>query len=82
MRTIFLGLLAVCDHHRHARCSASAEVTVDTPVGGVRVGPDRGYDRYHDRNYHRVMAVTLAIPAQSLSARTMDLCVAFDAAIK
>ena len=30
---------------------ASAQVTVDTPVGGVRVGPERGY--YRDRDYDR-----------------------------
>ena len=54
MRTILLGLLAVSAITIATPVvPASAQVTVDTPVGGVRVGPDRGYDRYHDRYYHR-----------------------------
>jgi hypothetical protein len=52
MRTIFLGLLAVSAVAIATPVvPASAQVTVDTPVGGVRVGPDRGYDRY-DRYDH------------------------------
>jgi hypothetical protein len=50
MRTIFLGLLAV-SAIAIATPPASAQVTVDTPVGGVRVGPDRGYDRYDHPRY-------------------------------
>jgi hypothetical protein len=54
MRTILLGLLAVSAITVATPVvPASAQVTVDTPVGGVRVGPDRGYDRYHDRYHHR-----------------------------
>jgi hypothetical protein len=52
MRTILLGLLTVgAVAIATPVVPASAQVTVDTPVGGVRVGPDRGYDRYHDRRY-------------------------------
>ena len=54
MRAILLGLLAVSAIAIATPVvPASAEVIVDTPVGGVRVGHDRGYDRYHDRYYHR-----------------------------
>jgi hypothetical protein len=54
MRTIFLGLLAVgAVAIATPVVPASAQVTVDTPVGGVRVGPDRGYDRGYDRYHHR-----------------------------
>ena len=30
---------------------ASAQVAIDTPLGGVRVGPQRHYDRHYDRRY-------------------------------
>jgi hypothetical protein len=54
MRTILIGLLAVSAIAIATPVvPASAEVIVDTPVGGVRVGHDRGYDRYHDRYHHR-----------------------------
>ena len=53
MRAILLGLLAVSAVA--IATPAFAQVTVDTPVGGVRVGPDhyrdRDYDRYHHRGY-------------------------------
>ena len=49
MRAILLGLLAVSGVA--IATPAFAQVTVDTPVGGVRVGPDRGYDRYHHPRY-------------------------------
>jgi hypothetical protein len=50
MRTILLGLLAVSAIAIAPPVApASAQVIVDTPVGGVRVGRDRDYDRY--RNY-------------------------------
>ena len=39
MRAILLGLLAVSAVA--IATPAFAQVTVDTPVGGVRVGPDR-----------------------------------------
>jgi hypothetical protein len=32
---------------------ASAQLYVDTPVGGVRVGSDRGHYRDHDRRGYR-----------------------------
>jgi hypothetical protein len=56
MRTILLGLLAVSAITVATPVvPASAQVIVDTPVGGVRVGPDhyrdRDYDRYHHRGY-------------------------------
>ena len=49
MRAILLGLLAVSAVA--IATPAFAQVTVDTPVGDVRVGPDRGYDRYHHPRY-------------------------------
>jgi hypothetical protein len=55
MRAILLGLLAVSAIAIATPVvSASAQVTVDTPVGGVRVGHDRDRDRDYDRRrYHR-----------------------------
>jgi hypothetical protein len=32
---------------------ASAQVSVETPIGGVRVGPERRYDRDYDRRAYR-----------------------------
>ncbi|MGB8893945.1 MAG: hypothetical protein WCD13_06475 [Pseudolabrys sp.] len=51
MRTILLGLLAVAGIAIAA--PAAAQVTVDTPIGGVRVGRDHDYDRYRYRDYDR-----------------------------
>ena len=54
MRTILLGLLAVAGIAiaMPVVSPASAQVTVETPAGEVRVGHDR--DRDHDRRrYHR-----------------------------
>ena len=53
MRTILLGLLAVAGIAiaTPVVSPASAQVTVETPAGDVRVGHDR--DRDHDRRYHR-----------------------------
>jgi hypothetical protein len=87
MRTIFLGLLAAIAIATPV-VPASAQVIVDTPVGGVRVGPDRGYDRGYDRyrDDRRMIggiAVMLAATAALLpSAATTDLSVAFGAATK
>jgi hypothetical protein len=57
MRTILLGLLAVAGIAIAAPVvpSASAQVTVETPAGDVRVGRDRDRDRdrYDRRRYHR-----------------------------
>ena len=54
MRTILLSLLAVAGIAIATPVvPASAQVTVETPVGGVRVGRDHDYDRHryyeHDR---------------------------------
>ena len=44
MRTILVGLLAAAGITIATPVvPASAQVIVDTPVGGVRVGHDRGY---------------------------------------
>lgn len=55
MRTILLGLLALAGIALATPVvsPASAQVTVETPAGGVRVGRDRDYDdRYHRRRYY------------------------------
>ena len=55
MRTLFLaGAMAVASFTFATPISvtpASAQVAIDTPVGGVRVGPQRHYDRHYDRRY-------------------------------
>jgi hypothetical protein len=54
MRTILLGLLAVAGISIATPVvPASAQVTVETPVGGVRVGRDHDYDRYRYSDYDR-----------------------------
>jgi hypothetical protein len=51
MRTMFYGLLAVAAVA--IATPASAQLRIETPVGGVRVGTDRHYDRDYDRPRHR-----------------------------
>ena len=53
MRTILLGLLAVAGIAIASPLvsPASAQVTIETPAGDVRVGHDR--DRDYDRHRHR-----------------------------
>ena len=52
MRTILLGLLALSAVAIATPVvPASAQVTVETPIGGVRVGHD--YDRHRYRDYDR-----------------------------
>jgi len=54
MRTILLGLLAAAGIAIATPVApASAQVTVDTPVGGVRVGHDRGHYRDYDSPRYR-----------------------------
>jgi hypothetical protein len=54
MRTILLGLLAVAGISIATPVvPASAQVIVETPVGGVRVGRDHDYDRYRYSDYDR-----------------------------
>jgi hypothetical protein len=54
MRTILLGLLAAAGIAIATPVvPASAQVTVDTPVGGVTVGHRDRYYRDHDRRYSR-----------------------------
>jgi Ni/Co efflux regulator RcnB len=55
MRTILLGLLAVAGMAIAIPVvsPASAQVTVETPAGDVRLGHDRDRDRDRDRRYHR-----------------------------
>jgi hypothetical protein len=53
MRTILVGLMAAAGIAIAAPVvPASAQVTVDTPVGGVTVG-HRDHYRDYDRRYHR-----------------------------
>jgi hypothetical protein len=50
MRTLFLaGVMAVASFTIVSVAPASAQVAIDTPVGGVRVGPQRDYYRDDDR---------------------------------
>ena len=59
MRTMCYGLLAVAAIA--IATPASAQLRIETPVGGVRVGTDRDYDRpryqgttgYSERSYDR-----------------------------
>jgi hypothetical protein len=57
MRTLLLaGVLAVAGFAIATPISiapASAQVAVDTPLGGVRVGPQPRYSRDYDRDYDR-----------------------------
>jgi hypothetical protein len=57
MRTLLLaGVLAVAGFAIAAPISiapASAQVAVDTPIGGVRVGPQPRYSRDYDRPAYR-----------------------------
>ena len=57
MRTLLLaGVLAVAGFAIATPISvapASAQVSVDTPIGGVRVGPQRHYHRDYDRPAYR-----------------------------
>jgi len=57
MRMLLIGLLSVAGiaiTMPNIVSPASAQgVIVDTPVGGVRVGPQRDYDRGYDRPRHR-----------------------------
>ena len=51
MRTLFLaGVLALAGF---AIAPASAQVAVDTPIGGVRVGPQPRYSQDYDRPAYR-----------------------------
>ena len=57
MRALLLaGVLAVAGFAIATPISvapASAQVSVDTPIGGVRVGPERRYHREYDRPAYR-----------------------------
>jgi hypothetical protein len=57
MRILLLaGVLAVAGFAIATPISiapASAQVAVDTPLGGVRVGPQPRYSRDYDRDYDR-----------------------------
>ena len=57
MRTLLMaGVLAVAGLAIATPISvapASAQVSVDTPIGGVRVGPQRRYYRDYDRPAYR-----------------------------
>lgn len=57
MRALLLGLLTMAGiiiAMPVSVSSASAEgVTIETPVGGLRMGPERRYDRDYDRPRHR-----------------------------
>ncbi len=55
MRTIMAGLFAVAGIAIAAPVStvAAQGVSIETPAGDVRVGPQRRYDRDHDGRRHR-----------------------------
>ena len=57
MRALLIGLLTVAGIAIATPVSmspASAQgATIETPVGGVRVGPQRRHDRDYDRPRHR-----------------------------
>jgi hypothetical protein len=54
MRTILLSLFTVAGIAIATPVvPASAQVTVETPVGGVRVGHDHDYDRHRYSDYDR-----------------------------
>ena len=55
MRTILMGLLAVAGIAIATPIipPASAQVTIETPAGGVRVGGDRDRDYDRHRDYDR-----------------------------
>jgi hypothetical protein len=57
MRTLSYGLLAIAAAVIAAPASiatpASAQLRIETPVGGVQVGPGRNYDRDSDRRRNR-----------------------------
>jgi len=57
MRALLIGLLTVAGIAMAIPVSVSPAaaqgVIVDTPVGGVRVGPQRDYDRDYDRRRNR-----------------------------
>ena len=74
MRTLLLaGVLAVAG----LAAPASAQVAIDTPIGGVRVGPQshhyrdydrRGYNSYgYYRGYDRGSAVAVALSRSSVT---------------
>ena len=79
MRTMLLGLFAVSAIAIATPViPASAQVVVDTPVGGVRVGHDR--DRYSDydhpryRSYARGDCRTITIRRDDGSMRRIRRC--------
>jgi hypothetical protein len=49
MRTILCGLLTLAAIA--IVTPASAQLRIETPIGGVRVGEDRHYDRGYDNRY-------------------------------
>ena len=73
MRTILLGLLAVSAVAIATPVvPASAQVVVDTPVGGVRVGPHRDYDRYHYDRYNHPRYRSYARDCRTITIRRDD----------
>ena len=77
MRTLLLaGVLAVAGFAIATPISiapASAQVAVDTPLGGVRVGPQPRYDRDYDRPAYRAYGYDRGYrgcPAPSRSSAT------------
>jgi hypothetical protein len=71
MRTILLGLLAVASITIATPVvPASAQVVVDTPVGGVRVGRD--HDRYRYSDYDRPRYRSYARECRTITIRRDD----------
>ena len=73
MRTILLGLLAVASIAIATPIAPdSAQVIVDTPVGGVRVGRDRDYDRHRYSDYDRPQYRSYARDCRTITIRRDD----------
>jgi hypothetical protein len=77
MRTILLGLAVASIAIATPVVPASAQVVVDTPVGGVRVGHDHrysDYDRPRYRSYARGDCRTITIRRDDGSVRRIRRC--------
>jgi hypothetical protein len=67
MRTMFYGLLAVAAIA--IATPATAQLRIETPVGGVRVGSDRHYDRGRDYDRPRHQYLCTAVQWMECFAR-------------
>ena len=53
MKTLLISAAAIAAATVFTPVASFAQFAVDTPVGGVRVGSDRGYHREYDRPGYR-----------------------------